>query len=349
MSNSSAGNSAARCAEITAEIKKQDAAALVGVLEIGKLLTEAKSLLPHGEFIPWVVSEFGWSASYAARLMRLYNEFPTGAPAGMGISTLLLTLTLEEGIRSSLNEIISKAELSKAEAERLVKKCKDDQAAIDKMRESLNSPEAREAIKAELRTEIKAESEASVKSAKEAAKSEASVALAELENINSQLQNRLRDSETALHAANVEAGKSAEYKTKMEALNTQLLEARVSISNAKREAEAASARAIAAESSAKSSKKEVKVEVPVEVPPADYEYLKAAVARLEADLSAVRSASVVQAAEAFVASEEPKDLQEVIDNVFHLIQDSKTSGRSPRLIDKIEEMVRPFVTCEAVA
>ncbi|AFL99893.1 Protein of unknown function (DUF3102) [Desulfitobacterium dehalogenans ATCC 51507] len=48
---------------------------LVNAVEIGRRLTEAKKLVPHGEWINWLKESVSYSRSTAARLMKTYREY----------------------------------------------------------------------------------------------------------------------------------------------------------------------------------------------------------------------------------------------------------------------------------
>lgn len=48
---------------------------LVNAVEIGRRLTEAKELVPHGEWINWLKESVSYSRSTAARLMKTYREY----------------------------------------------------------------------------------------------------------------------------------------------------------------------------------------------------------------------------------------------------------------------------------
>lgn len=65
---------------IAAEIRALTGSVLSGILEIGRRFTEAKELLPHGEFGEWVRTQTGYSMSTANNFMRLFNEY--GADQG---------------------------------------------------------------------------------------------------------------------------------------------------------------------------------------------------------------------------------------------------------------------------
>lgn len=64
---------------ISAEIRTiQDSVrrtALLGAIEIGRRLVEAKELVPHGEWGGWLKSEFEFSQPTASRLMTLFKEY----------------------------------------------------------------------------------------------------------------------------------------------------------------------------------------------------------------------------------------------------------------------------------
>ena len=62
---------------IAAEIRTLTGQLLWTVVEIGRRMCEAKELLPHGEFGPWV-KQTGFSTSTANNYMRLYEAY--GSP-----------------------------------------------------------------------------------------------------------------------------------------------------------------------------------------------------------------------------------------------------------------------------
>lgn len=65
---------------VAAEIRLFTASMLGNIIEIGRRMVEAKSLLPHGEFLPWLKEQTGYSSSTANNFMRLYEEY--GADQG---------------------------------------------------------------------------------------------------------------------------------------------------------------------------------------------------------------------------------------------------------------------------
>jgi hypothetical protein len=74
-------------AHVKPEEAKEDLAALQGLLQglskktvvvvfaLGKLLTEVKAELPHGEFIPWIEENCNFSRWSATLYMRVYNRY----------------------------------------------------------------------------------------------------------------------------------------------------------------------------------------------------------------------------------------------------------------------------------
>ena len=43
------------------------------IIEIGRRFTEAKALAGHGDWLPWLEREFGWSEDTALRFMQVYE------------------------------------------------------------------------------------------------------------------------------------------------------------------------------------------------------------------------------------------------------------------------------------
>ena len=60
---------------IGAEIRALTSSMLGNIIEIGRRMVEAKELLPHGEFGPWIKENTGYSHSTANNFMRLFEEY----------------------------------------------------------------------------------------------------------------------------------------------------------------------------------------------------------------------------------------------------------------------------------
>jgi len=63
---------------IAAEINAYTATMLRSVIEIGRRMVEAKELLPHGQFGPWLKANTPYSTSTASNYMRLFEAY--GSP-----------------------------------------------------------------------------------------------------------------------------------------------------------------------------------------------------------------------------------------------------------------------------
>ena len=48
---------------------------LSNAVEIGRRLTEAKELVPHGEWLKWLTESVSYSRSTASRLMKTFREY----------------------------------------------------------------------------------------------------------------------------------------------------------------------------------------------------------------------------------------------------------------------------------
>jgi hypothetical protein len=60
-------------AEHAAEIRRLGKQTINNVIEIGRHLTEAKDIAGHGNFLPWLDREFGWTEMTATRFINVYE------------------------------------------------------------------------------------------------------------------------------------------------------------------------------------------------------------------------------------------------------------------------------------
>jgi hypothetical protein len=65
------------------------------VFDIGKELAEVRDKCPHGRWLPWLESEFGWSHTHADNYMKIFRAIESGQIAsklqfGLGVSSLAL-------------------------------------------------------------------------------------------------------------------------------------------------------------------------------------------------------------------------------------------------------------------
>lgn len=124
--------------------------AAAGALKIGERLCEAKELLGHGEFGPWLKDEFGWTDRTAQKLMAVYREFGDGQKSLFGpeintktysdlpVSKLYLLISVPESEREEFVKENDIAEISVREMEKLLKEKK---AAEENARESADALE----------------------------------------------------------------------------------------------------------------------------------------------------------------------------------------------------------------
>lgn len=75
---------------VGAEIRALTATALNNIIEIGRRMCEAKEILPHGEFYPWIEQVAGYKKSTANNFMRLFKAYadPQGNLFGAEVSNL---------------------------------------------------------------------------------------------------------------------------------------------------------------------------------------------------------------------------------------------------------------------
>lgn len=58
--------------------------AIAYIIELGRRLTEAKAMLPHGEWAGWLKDKVNYSQSTANNYMKIYEEYGTQTPALLG-------------------------------------------------------------------------------------------------------------------------------------------------------------------------------------------------------------------------------------------------------------------------
>ena len=184
-----------------------------GALKIGERLCEAKELLGHGEFLPWIKDEFGWTDRTAQKLMAVYREFGDSQKSLFGpeintktysdlpVSKLYLLISVPESEREDFVKENNIAEMSVREMEKLLREKKEAEdesreahAELDKLADKYA---ALSAIASEQEKELKA-AQADVSASIEAAKKEAAA----------EAEKARRAAEKAQKAAEAEAKKA---------------------------------------------------------------------------------------------------------------------------------------------
>lgn len=121
--------------------------AMLYYIELGKRLTEAKALVPHGEWGKWLEERVEFEKSTANNLMKIYEEYGNSpnlqAIGNLGYTKTVRLLTLpteerEEFVQNNDVESMSSRELDKALKERdeALKKAKQAEALQQQLRES---------------------------------------------------------------------------------------------------------------------------------------------------------------------------------------------------------------------
>lgn len=102
------------------------------VIEIGRLLVEAKAQLEHGEWLPWLQKEFAWSRTSAERFIRAHSKFGGSQIAQVGhfepstICLLAEKKTPPEAVKAVLDLAKDGAPVAHKEALRIVKDARAD-------------------------------------------------------------------------------------------------------------------------------------------------------------------------------------------------------------------------------
>jgi hypothetical protein len=102
------------------------------VIEIGRLLTECKRICGHGNWLPWLDREFGWTDDTALNFMRVYelSKSRNFRDLSLPLSALYL-LAAPSTPQEARDEIIERAQAGEtipvAEAKRIIEHSKDQQ------------------------------------------------------------------------------------------------------------------------------------------------------------------------------------------------------------------------------
>lgn len=196
-------------------------------IEIGRRLVEAKEMLNHGEWLPWLERETEFSNSSAQRYMKLFDEYgasqqglfgpETNSPTlgNLPISKALALLSVPESDRIDFAEQVDAEHISVRELE---EKIREREQKIEELRKGMDNERHRgdDAIRAKMEAEdlLKTQDQMLV---------EAKAQIAELAKLNKELENRphevavetVRDEEAIQEAAK-EAREKAEAEAKAE-------------------------------------------------------------------------------------------------------------------------------------
>lgn len=142
-------------------------------IEIGRRLVEAKEMLNHGQWLPWLERETEFSTSSAARYMKIFEEYgaaqlglfgpETNSPTlgNMSISNALRLLAIPENEREEFAREVDAEHLSARDLEALVKERTEElraakesaeaaaRGAVEELREAKTAKETAENARAE--------------------------------------------------------------------------------------------------------------------------------------------------------------------------------------------------------
>lgn len=120
-------------------------------IEIGRRLNEAKELLKHGEWLPWLEKETEFSERQAQRYMKVFNEYGAAQLGLFGpetnatslsdlpISKALALLSVPESEREQFAEEVGAEDLSTRELEKLIQEKKEAEERAEALAQERDS------------------------------------------------------------------------------------------------------------------------------------------------------------------------------------------------------------------
>ncbi len=228
---------------ITAEIiqLKQDAGN--AILGIGQRLIEAKAMLPHGEWLPWLTERVEYSERVAQKFMRLAREWSnpnTLSDLGASKALALLALPLEEReIFMSENHLVDGEEKPVIDMtyKELEKAIKERDTARQEAEAARADAQTAEESRAKMESDLKALTE--IHRAAQEGEAQAREALAKAQAELKELRERPVEVAVEVDQEAVEQARAdavAEMQAKVDAAEKQLKEAETALIMAKKQA-----------------------------------------------------------------------------------------------------------------
>ena len=130
-------NNESLLASITAQIRTFATNVCVNLLQLGRALTEAKPLVPHGEWENYLSANSGMSARYAQSCMQAWERYGSDARVeGLKTGQLFGLLALPESAEDEFFATHNVQEMSAREVREAVKSAREEmQAELDAERE----------------------------------------------------------------------------------------------------------------------------------------------------------------------------------------------------------------------
>lgn len=126
----------ARLDNLAAEARAYSEGLALNMFQLGRVFTEAKKLVAHGEWQNWIRANSGMSERSAQQLMAIYNRFgDRPAFAGVEKSKLFKMLSLPEGEEDNFLAENDVQDMTSRQVEEAVRKAREEaQAEIDQER-----------------------------------------------------------------------------------------------------------------------------------------------------------------------------------------------------------------------
>jgi Protein of unknown function (DUF3102) len=138
-------------AKHAAAIRRLGKRVVADVIEIGRLLAECKRICGHGNWLPWLDREFGWTDDTALNFMRVYelSKSRNFRDLSLPLSGLYL-LAAPSTPQEARDEIIERAQAGEtipvAEAKHIIEHAKDQQQPCKRTKPQAAQPPPRDDI-----------------------------------------------------------------------------------------------------------------------------------------------------------------------------------------------------------
>lgn len=127
---------------ITGEILDAQRKGGEAILTIGRCLNEAKDMLSHGEWLPWLAEKVGYSEKTAQNFMRLAREFSNPqALADLGATKALKLLALPQEEREKFVEDHNVIDMTTRQLEQAIKERDEARKAAEEAQEEATTAE----------------------------------------------------------------------------------------------------------------------------------------------------------------------------------------------------------------
>ena len=127
--------------QLVSEIKFFESQAVTSYWEIGKRLSQAKNNLEHGQWLPWIEDNLGYSRKTASNLIRVYESYPNGNTSShLNFSKVLaLTSIKDEEERQEFTESHPVEDMSVRELKAEIKEYKESkERETQELKEEIN-------------------------------------------------------------------------------------------------------------------------------------------------------------------------------------------------------------------